>query len=141
MNRTYVSYELLMEILKIENWHTKSQGVYKNRPQHRSMKLHPCPTQNSAFQASHCSALLMGCVKYCSRLYTFELSLFRNVIHWKANSNKMTYFHSVFSNDSFYFKLYYSLENKWRLWNWNLSFSFCGFVHFSILKSGVAMAW
>ena len=32
------------------------------------IKLHPSPAQNSVFQASHCSALLIGCVKYCSRL-------------------------------------------------------------------------
>ena len=53
----------------LENRHsTWFQGVYKKRPQHRSMKLHPCPAQNTAFQASHCSALLLGCLKYCSRL-------------------------------------------------------------------------
>ena len=39
--------------------------IWKKRLQHRSMKLHPCPAQNSVFQASHCSALLIGYVKYC----------------------------------------------------------------------------
>ena len=33
------------------------------------MPLHPCPAQSSVYQASHCSALLIGCVKFCSRLY------------------------------------------------------------------------
>ena len=40
------------------------------------MKLHPCPAQNTAFQASHCSALLLGCLKYCSRLYKRSLKFF-----------------------------------------------------------------
>ena len=44
------------------------QGVYKKRPQHRSMKLHPCPAQKSVFQAS-----LIGCVKLCSRLYVNDI--------------------------------------------------------------------
>ena len=26
------------------------------------MGLHPCPVQNSVYQSSHCSALLIGCV-------------------------------------------------------------------------------
>ena len=30
---------------------------------------HPCHAYNSVYQGSHCSALLIGCVKYCSRLY------------------------------------------------------------------------
>ena len=31
--------------------------------------FHPCPAQNSVYQTSHCSALLIGCVKFFSRLY------------------------------------------------------------------------
>ena len=51
-----------------------SPKVYtKIRPQHRSMKLHPCLAQRSVFQASHWSALLIGCVKFCSRLYISAL--------------------------------------------------------------------
>ena len=39
----------------LENWHTLGQGIYKKRPQHRRMWLHPYLTQNSVYQASHCS--------------------------------------------------------------------------------------
>ena len=39
------------------------------------MKLHPCPAQNTVFQASHYSALLIGCVKFCSRLYIGALQI------------------------------------------------------------------
>ena len=28
-----------------------------------------CPAENSVYQPSHCSALLIGCVKYCTRQY------------------------------------------------------------------------
>ena len=50
-----------------------SPKVYK-RPQHKSMKLHPCPAQTFAFLASHCIALQIGCVKYCSRLYNLQMT-------------------------------------------------------------------
>ena len=41
-----------------------SPKVYtKNVPNiERSMKFHPWPAQNSVFQASHCSALLIECI-------------------------------------------------------------------------------
>ena len=45
--------------------------VYKKRPQRRSMWLHPWPVQNFANQASHCSALLIGWIHLCSRVYIF----------------------------------------------------------------------
>ena len=40
-------------------------GIYKKRPQHRSMRLHSCSVQNSVYQASHCSALLIGWLNIC----------------------------------------------------------------------------
>ena len=52
----------------LENRHTLSQGIYQKRPWHRSMQL-SCPTQSSVYQASHCSASLIWCVKFCTRLY------------------------------------------------------------------------
>ena len=45
------------------------QGHNKKYPQLTSIWTHPCHAYNSVYQGSHCSALLIGCVKYCSRLY------------------------------------------------------------------------
>ena len=33
------------------------------------MKIHRCPAQNSVFQVSHCSSLLIEWLNFCSRLY------------------------------------------------------------------------
>ena len=55
------------------------------------MKLHPCPAQNTAFQASHCSALLLGCVKYCSRLYVVNKRPITHVFVKQSFSNCLPY--------------------------------------------------
>ena len=46
--------------------------------------LYPCPAQNSVYQASHCSALLIGWLDFCSRLYIF----FKMMIGSKAGFNQ-----------------------------------------------------
>ena len=63
------------------------------------MKLHPCPTQNSVFQASHCSTLLIGCVKFCSRLYM--LASWCNVNHSYVQSVERLLKRGIFSSIMF----------------------------------------
>ena len=62
----------------LENCHTWCQGIYKKRPQHRSMWLHPCPVQNSVYQASHCSPFLKVSLNFCSRVYINHVSYLLN---------------------------------------------------------------
>ena len=87
------------------------------------MKLHPCPAQNSAFQASHCSALLMGYVKYCSRLYVNK--------YWFLNIGIIVSLRSFV----FHFGVYSSsitnqLENARYVWN-------CASMFYAEQASGV----
>ena len=72
---------------KIFSWnrHTKSQGIYKKRPQHRSMWLHSCSVQNSVYQASHCSALLIGWLDTCPLVYLSNLRNCWGVRHKMKN--------------------------------------------------------
>ena len=60
-------------------------GLYKKVPQHRSMRLQPCPGQNSLYEASHYSILLIGCVNLFGRLYLFWCSQFYFQICMKSN--------------------------------------------------------
>ena len=64
--------ELLVEIFFSKlAWVMSGDRNNKKCPQLTIIWTHPCHAYNSVYQGSHCSALLIGCVKFCSRLYMY----------------------------------------------------------------------
>ena len=57
-----------------------SMPIFKKKSPRRFLgKCSKLCVLHNAFQASHCSALLMGCVKYCSRLYVTDLLILESI--------------------------------------------------------------
>ena len=62
--------------------------VLQKNPQIRSIWPLPCSSHNSVYQGSHCSALLIGCVKFCSRLYSSPID---STVEEKANAISLNF--------------------------------------------------
>ena len=84
---------------KIFSW----KSAYKNVPnaQHRSTWLHPCSAQNSVYQASHCSALLIRWLNFCCRVYILDygkiLGYLDGMIVRRQKSRNVNPFFSIIS--------------------------------------------
>ena len=64
--------------------------------------INPCPAQNAVSQASHWSALRIGCVKYCSRLYDWPIWTTLSSSKFQKNFG-LTQFNRIFYSYELYF--------------------------------------